>query len=115
MRLIIGSWLFIYLLCSSSLLQQMFPGKPHTKPPAREAGRLTADLRLFLQSSKPIPRVSFPLCSKLPAVPALLPHTHLQWTTQILAFKHPSPNSNIYPSPQLQQAFSGNPLTTPAR
>lgn len=114
MRLIIGSWPF-YLF---TLLQLPTPADipwkashQATSQGSRQTNCRPSPLPSVFETHPP---VSSQRCSKPPAVPALLPHTHLQWTTLILAFKHPSPNSNIYPSPQLQQAFSGNPLTTPA-
>lgn len=77
--------------------------------PAREAYRLTTDIHLALSSSKTNAPVLSPAlqetthCS-LPPWPSFL----LQWITQIHSFKLLSPNSLLYLSPQLQQAFPGS-------
>lgn len=81
--------------------------------PAQEAYRLTTDIHLALSSSKTNAPVLSPAlqetthCS-LPPWPSSL----LQWITQIHSFKLLSPNSLLYQSLQLQQAFPGNLQTT---
>lgn len=77
-------------------------------------GRLTADLHLSLHASESDPQVSPPISIADHLLQPPLPlHPCLQQITQI--FCNLPPHSSFYPSPQLQQAFSGNPLGKPAK